>query len=133
MEKKIDIQTHPPHADAPPNARLKKKLNTRTLRGIKPSHLPLRNTLAKHCYKIHLNASCLTLFVPIPSGYINPLDLLNLVLSIRIILITCSSTVVPTHKLYFLSCTPFVLNATFSTGLVVPTISWLQDLLKMSR
>ena len=30
----------------------------------------------------------------------------------------------PTHKLWFLSCRPFVVNATFSTGLVVSSISW---------
>ena len=29
----------------------------------------------------------------------------------------------PTHKLCFLSCRPFVVNATFSTGLVVPSVS----------
>ena len=28
----------------------------------------------------------------------------------------------PTHKLCFLSCRPFVVNATFSTGLVVPPV-----------
>ena len=33
----------------------------------------------------------------------------------------------PTHKLCFLSCRPFVINATFSTSLIV------LDLLKMSR
>ena len=38
----------------------------------------------------------------------------------------------PTHKLCFLSCRPFIVN-TFSTGLVVSSVSWLeQDLLKMS-
>ena len=30
----------------------------------------------------------------------------------------------PTHKLYFLSCRSFVVNATFSTGLVVFSVSW---------
>ena len=34
----------------------------------------------------------------------------------------------PTHKLCFLSCTPFVVNATFSTGLVVSSVSWLGQL-----
>ena len=34
----------------------------------------------------------------------------------------------PTHKLCFLSCRPFVVNATFSTGLVVSSVSWLGQL-----
>ena len=47
-----------------------------------------------------------------------------------------------TNKLCFLSCRPYIVNATFSTGLVVSSLSWLgsqariqkklQDLLKMS-
>ena len=32
----------------------------------------------------------------------------------------------PTHKLCFLSYRPFVVNATFSTDLVVSSVSWLQ-------
>ena len=31
----------------------------------------------------------------------------------------------PNEKLSFLSCMPFVINATFLTGLVVPSVSWL--------
>ena len=31
----------------------------------------------------------------------------------------------PTHKFCFLSCRPFVVSATFSTGLVVPSVSWV--------
>ena len=31
----------------------------------------------------------------------------------------------PTHKLCFLSCRPFIVNATFSTGFVVCSVSWL--------
>ena len=34
----------------------------------------------------------------------------------------------PNHKLCFLSCMPFVVNATFSTGLVVSSVSWLWQL-----
>ena len=34
----------------------------------------------------------------------------------------------PTDKLYFLSCRPFVVNTTFSTGLVVSSVSWLRQL-----
>ena len=34
----------------------------------------------------------------------------------------------PSHKQYFLSCRPFVVNAAFSTGLVVPSVSWLGQL-----
>ena len=34
----------------------------------------------------------------------------------------------PTHKFCFLSCRPFVVNETFSTGLVVFSVSWLGQL-----
>ena len=34
----------------------------------------------------------------------------------------------PTHKLCFLSCRPFIVNVTFSTGLVVSSVSWLGQL-----
>ena len=34
----------------------------------------------------------------------------------------------PTHKLRFLSYRPFVVNATFSIGLVVSSVSWLGHL-----
>jgi hypothetical protein len=34
----------------------------------------------------------------------------------------------PTHKLCFLSCRYFVVNAAFSTGLVVSSVSWLVQL-----
>ena len=34
----------------------------------------------------------------------------------------------PTHKLCFLYCRPFIINATFSTGLVVSSVSWLGQL-----
>ena len=34
----------------------------------------------------------------------------------------------PTHNLSFLSCRPFVVNATFLTGLVVSSVSWLWHL-----
>ena len=34
----------------------------------------------------------------------------------------------PTQKLCFLSCWPFVVDATFSTGLVVSSVSWLAQL-----
>ena len=35
----------------------------------------------------------------------------------------------PTHKLCFLSCRSFVVNVTFSTGLVVYSVPWLVHLL----
>ena len=53
---------------------------------------------------------------------------------------TYFSTVVPSHICVFLFCRPFVINTTFSTGLVgveVSSVSWLrqltvpQDMLKM--
>jgi hypothetical protein len=31
----------------------------------------------------------------------------------------------PTHKLCFVSCTPFIVDETFSTYLVVSSVSWL--------
>ena len=34
----------------------------------------------------------------------------------------------PTHKFCFLSCRPFVANTTFTTGLVVSSVSWLGQL-----
>ena len=34
----------------------------------------------------------------------------------------------PTHKLCFLSCRPFVVNATFSTSVVVSPVSWVGQL-----
>ena len=33
----------------------------------------------------------------------------------------------PTHKLCFLSCRTFVVNATFSTGLVVSSVSFVEN------
>ena len=46
-------------------------------------------------------------------------------ISIRIILIAYLFHRHPTHKLCFLSWRPFVVNTTFLTGLVVPSVSWL--------
>ena len=34
----------------------------------------------------------------------------------------------PTLRLCFLFCKPFVVNATFSTGLIVSSVSWLGQL-----
>ena len=41
---------------------------------------------------------------------------------------TYFSTVVPFNSCVFLYCRPFVVNATFSTGLVVSSVSWLGQL-----
>ena len=39
----------------------------------------------------------------------------------------------PNHKLCFLSCRPFVINTTFSTDLVVSSVSWLGQLTVENR
>ena len=47
---------------------------------------------------------------------------------VRIILISTFFHRHPTHKLCFLFSRPFVVNTKFSTGLVVPSVSWLGQL-----
>ena len=48
--------------------------------------------------------------------------------SVRIILIAYFSTVIPLTSC-FLSCRPFVVNVPLSTGLVVPSVPWLAQLI----
>ena len=92
------------------------------LRDIKAS----KNYVIEICYTIRNSV------IKISAGGRNSTRLIGILLSIIInLLFSLYFTVVPSNTCVFLSCKPFVVNTTFSTGLVgveVSSVYWLGQL-----